>query len=208
MNVLLIESPFQLLQGIELETENEKNIYLIRLNNNERNNNQMREMLNLFNISNVIFIHSYYKFLLAFYIPVVLIFATLSKRFHVGDENSVFFRVIKRYVTKDRFFLLDDGVATLSPGASRDYKRITIFEGVPGIRNKLGSARLLIEQVDKSITIDVIVGGKLVEEGICSFDTYESILAQMITDLQGGNNKIVYVPHRGENLEKIKRSGK
>lgn len=206
MNVVLAESPFQLLQGIELETKNEKKIYLIRLNNNERNNKQMREMLNLFKISNVIFIRSNFKFFLIFYMPFVLIFAILSNRFYVGDENSIFFRVVKRYVTKAKFFLLDDGVATLNSGTCRVYKRITIFEGVLGIRNKLDNARLFIEQVDKSITVDVIVGGKLVEENICSSDTYEAILSQMIDDLQG-NNKIVYVPHRGENLEKLKKLG-
>lgn len=208
MNVVLVESPFQLLQGIELEAENEKNIYLVRLNKNERNNNQLREVLNLFDITNFVFIRSYYKFSLVFYMPVLLIFATLSRRFYVGDENSIFFRVLKRYISKEKLFLLDDGVATLSRDASRDYKRFTIFEGVSGIRNKLDNARLFIEKVDKSITVDVIVGGKLVEEGICSFDTYESILAQMIDALKINNNKIVYVPHRGENLEKLKGLGR
>lgn len=204
MNLLLAESPFQLLQGVELECINGRTIYIVRTNSNKRNNSQMRELLRVFDISNVFFIGLGNKISLIIHIPFLFFLVLLSNRLYVGDENSILFRSLKRFMPKRKVVLLDDGVATLSLDASRDYKRFTIFDAVPGERNGLNKARLLVEQVQKTSSIDVIVGGKLVEENICSIATYEKILDQMLTDLQGSNNRTIYIPHRGEDLGRLK----
>lgn len=199
-----MESPFQLLQGAELKSEAGRTVYLVRLNDNLRNNQQMREVLKLFDISDVLFVRSKYKALLIFYMPVILFLSFLARRFYVGDENSILFRLLRGLVPKEKIVLLDDGVATLNLSSIRDYKRITIFECVSGDRNKLNKLRLLVEQVEKQGEVNIIVGGKLVEENICSVITYEKILGQMISDLQFKENRIVYIPHRGEDLDRLK----
>ena len=201
MNIALVESPFQLLQALEILNSNGKCIFLIRLNNIEKNNKQLKEIISKFKVPNVLYIHSHNKFNLIFYFVPLLLAMRLSQRIYIGDENSFIFRVIRRFLSFEKIYLLDDGVATLIASRNYGYKRYTIFENVKGIKNTLNYCQNILEKEEKERRVNVIIGGKLVEEGICAQDCYHDILQEIIGDFD--SSPIIYIPHRGESVKNI-----
>lgn len=193
-----MESPFQLIQALEIAGAPEKYLLIIRLNNIERNNIQLKEMVSLFALSNVIYMNARYKPVLLFYAIPFLLIAAVAKRCYVGDENSIVFKLLKRLIQHRKVWLLDDGVATLNSKENFGFKRLTIFRTVKGIHNDLKKCRDLIQSKSIYREVNIIVGSKLVEEGICTKEVYYSILETMAEDIGLQNTKIIYVPHRGE----------
>ena len=55
MNIYLIESPFQLLAAYELvdDIQSANNIFLVRLNDNEKNNAQIKELIKIIDLKKI-----------------------------------------------------------------------------------------------------------------------------------------------------------
>lgn len=193
-----MESPFQLIQALEVASCAEKYLLIIRLNDLERNNIQLKKMVSLFSLKNVIYLNARYKSALLFYAVPFLLMTMVAKKCFVGDENSIIFRLLKRLILNKKVWLLDDGVATLNSKEDSSYRRLTIFKTVEGDYNNLSECRDLIQSRPLFREANIIVGSKLVEEGICTKEVYYSILEAMAKDIGLQNSEIIYVPHRGE----------
>lgn len=199
-----MESPFQLIQTIDLVSESKNNILVVRLNELERNNLQLKKIVELFGLADVRYLKTKYKFSLLFYFFWILFFAIKSNELYIGDENSIVFRMLKRIVDNKKIWLLDDGVSTLNSEANSIFKRLTIFSNVGGSHNSLGACRSLIESRSGNRRVNLVVGSKLVEEGICSKEIYHSLLEEILDDAQRDGIDIVYVPHRGEAIDNVR----
>lgn len=193
-----MESPFQLIQALEIAGAPEKYLLIIRLNDIERNNIQLKEMVSLFALSNVIYMNARFKLVLLFYAVPFLLMAAAAKKCYVGDENSIVFKLLKRIIQNKKVWLLDDGVATLNSKENASFRRLTIFRTVEGVHNDLKKCRDLIQSKPIFREVNIIVGSKLVEESICTKEVYYSILEAMAEDIGLQNTEIIYVPHRGE----------
>lgn len=195
-----MESPFQLIQAIELKKEVKDIKFLIRLNGSDRNNQQIRQVVKTFNLPKVIYVPVKYKVLLLIFLFPFLFMSLFSKKVYIGDENSIVFKLVKYFISKRKLVLLDDGVATLNSKLNGLYSRYTIFSGVDGDKNQLSECRRVINGKINSnnINVNVIVGSKLVEEGICDQNSYFDLLDDMVMSIASSSYKTIYIPHRGE----------
>jgi hypothetical protein len=196
----LIESPFQLIQLAEYIAIN--NVYdyrvVLRLNNNEVNNTQLLNTLEVLGVDKYKCDVSKSKFILIAYL---LINYRLLGRLVIGDENSAIYRIIRLLIPLKFFLFLDDGTASLKSKNKGD--RYTIFETVIGIKNKLTCITKLIESTNVGVSPKklIILGGKLIEVGICSRDIYIGVIDAMVADIRKNHSMdivIAYIPHRGE----------
>jgi hypothetical protein len=199
--VVLIESPFQLLQFAEyIDAYNLSNYkIIIRLNDNEINNSQLLDSLRILNIYNDKCIFTSNKMVL---VACLLIFNITSDRMIIGDENSGVYKALKLLkIWNKKTVFLDDGTATLI--SKNNVSRFTIFDKVKGTKNKLTCITKLIEEnnVDAYSERLIILGGKLSEVGICSKETYLKVLDVIVADIRNNHSQdiiISYIPHRGE----------
>lgn len=197
MKVFYVESPFQLLQAAEFSGTGNHQVFIIRMNGEARNDSQMKEMVELFEISNPVFLRISNRLAVFLHLFPLFLFFVLSKRIYFGDENSIFFRILGRFFRK-RLKLLDDGVATLNSSLNNEYERLTIFSTVHGQKNKLSKCRDIVVSANAQEQVDIIIGSKLVECGICSKDSYVSLLEEITWKNKFSDRRIIYIPHRGE----------
>lgn len=198
--LIYVDSPFQLLQVFELRTQIPvSSSIFVRLNGKAENDKQLLFTLDLLNINarRVVISSGYQKAIFYF---TFLIYALFHKKVVIGDANSFLFRLVKNFYSKKKFILLDDGVATLNNVVENStYQRFTIFPQhvANSIANNYSGLTTLLSSV-KSKPTDLIIGGKLVDEGICSFEDYIKALDCMILKLRDGFRPLIYVAHRGE----------
>lgn len=196
----LIESPFQLIQAAELmQFEEFKGFFVIRFNGIMRNNEQLKSLLELYEIENCFYFDVEKKYKLFLYAPWFLFLSALSKKLVIGDENSFFFKSVKKIFHKNKFLILDDGTASLNKQALTGYNRFTVFSSVIGKKNTLSyNKRKITAGIDSNENVNVVIGGKLSEVGICSSVTYMKLMEKIYKKAAGNGNRIIYVPHRGE----------
>ncbi|XQF93062.1 hypothetical protein ACOBV9_02330 [Pseudoalteromonas espejiana] len=145
-----------------------------------------------------------------YYYALFIIVSLFKGTTVVGDANSVLFKILKRVFSREKFILLDDGVATINNTSINEcFKRFTIFpEYVKNkICNDFRNTKLLVNKQKVLNKKHVIVGAKFVDEGICDRETYITALSAIINHLNA--NEYVYIPHRGESeieLEAIKNA--
>ncbi|MDK2776151.1 MAG: hypothetical protein KYX62_00605 [Pseudomonadota bacterium] len=196
--MIYVESPFQLLQAVELTKESKNIRFLIRLNDQRQNNEQLKQLVSLFNLNKVHYLTMGAKVMVGIAFIPILICSYLAQVVYIGDENSIVFRLLKGLVPKGKIVLLDDGVATLNSKLGARYKRFSIFNTVNGSGNYLSESKKLVEAVNSPEPVNIIVGSKLVEEEICTKESYFSLLENMLLN-SAADLRTLYVPHRGEN---------
>ncbi|CCK75585.1 hypothetical protein OLEAN_C14090 [Oleispira antarctica RB-8] len=196
----LIESPFQLMQLAEYIAINEIDDYkiIVRLNENEINNTQLLNTLTILTFDKDKCYFSKNRFILTVYL---LITYRLLGKLIIGDDNSAIYRVVRFVIPLSFFLFLDDGTSSLNSKVNGD--RFTIFDEVNGSKNKLTCITKIIEENSFSVNPErlVILGGKLIEVGICSRNIYIGIIDVMVADIRKKYSKnivISYIPHRGE----------
>jgi len=206
--IMFVESPFQLLQAVEyLHKKNIEDYSLfIRLNQVEENNRQLRAVLSWAAIQSDSIFKLEFSYHSLLCLTRLFVHVVTGHNIVFGDENSVVFRALSYFLKREKVTLLDDGVATLMSNRDSIYLRFSIFFGKADIFNTFDYLRSqLIDENRREVNI--IIGGKLVEEGICSKETYMHVLSRMVTDAKENGFPIVYIPHRGEhdaNLEELK----
>lgn len=209
--LFILESPFQMLQAIELI--NQKKIIdfeiVIRKNSNEVNNSQIVELVKLFTYEGNC--RSFRT--LSFYSKASLLLIIFFKAFShdklvFGDSNSYLFRFIKFLFRKKKFLLLDDGVATINDsGKNYKYQRFTIFNCLQYKRNnefQFLSSFNANSHINNLGSGSLIVGTKAVEEGILTKNVYHKFISDALKISREFSHQILYIPHRGESDENIK----
>ncbi|MEM5547770.1 hypothetical protein [Pseudoalteromonas fuliginea] len=145
-----------------------------------------------------------------YYYFMFFLLGLFNKFIIVGDANSVLFKFLKLFYKKEKFILLDDGVATIGNKSINDnFKRFTIFpEHVKNhVENEFVNVKKLI---DKSVGLEkkhIIVGAKFVDSGICDRGTYIAAIKEVIKHVKV--DACLYIPHRGESnseLQAIKQT--
>lgn len=206
MKTYFVESPFQLLQAVEyvmLDKDLSHNV-IIRLNGIERNDTQLINIVNLFGLKGVRYFNLKSKESIIFYLFPLLFYALFSKEFVVGDENSFIFRLIRLFSSKNKITILDDGVATFNSKYKNKYRRFTVFRNVLGVFNSFTECRRINKSCSINEEVNVIIGGKLVEENICSKAVYHQLIEKMMVFTSLNKKKTIYVAHRGEDFNNIK----
>lgn len=203
--LFIIESPFQLLQALELVLKNsEQSNIIIRLNGVVANENQMLRICKYFDLKNVKFVNSggYFGRIKYFVIAWWEVFK--NQCIYIGDIDSFVFKKFYFFLKKDKVTLLDDGVATINQTHSElGFARFTIFDNVSGVKtNNFHSICELLYKYPIKSDLCMIIGGKIVEEGIVSKESYYTFLE----NCSAYGSDLIYVPHRGEldhNVEEI-----
>lgn len=198
-----VESPFQLLQVYEAISFYEIDNYhiMVRTNNSDRNNSQIKSVVQLLGLS----FTKYYKCNTRFNCFLLSLklcwFSNLSQIIFIGDENSKVFRLVKRFVSHAKLVLLDDGVASINRGDTfNQVKKFSVFPGGGSTTCndfKALSKFMISQRLAEVNPINLIVGSKLVEVDICSQRTYNYTLEKMV-EMCDKNFPIIYVAHRDE----------
>ena len=207
--LVYVDSPFQLLQYVEYSNRfvNENTKLIIRHNCSFENDNQLDNLVNLFQI-NVYKIFKFKSNNIGVKNFLAIFFIMLgSKNAIFGNSNSLAFRFFRNFFFKSSIILLDDGVGTLnSKKAHKKYKRFSIFNGiVPNVEhNDFRFLSSLVAQKDIP-KVKIIVGAKLVEELIVEQKVYFNLIKKIIDNLKSSkeDKRLVYIPHREESEESL-----
>ncbi|HBW97377.1 MAG TPA: hypothetical protein DEF74_03610 [Pseudoalteromonas sp.] len=198
--IAYVDSPFQLLQCYELSKlgYNFSKVY-VRLNGKEPNDNQLINLINLLDIQNTKTIKIVSLHQKLFYYGLFIFVSLFNGTAVVGDANSALFKILKWVFSREKFILLDDGVATINNALiNKCFKRFTIFPEYVNnkICNDFRNIKLLVNEEKVLSKKHVIVGAKFVDEGICDRETYLAALSTIIKHVNA--DEYVYIPHRGE----------
>jgi len=210
-SLFYIESPFQLMQAFELVDSFSDYRVVIRLGPSEPNNSQLKNLVSLFKLHNVTYVYCVSQYQCSILVIKLIVSSLRCSNIFIGDENSRVFKIVRYFLARDKVILLDDGVATInSKPENKLYRRFTLFdsEQEDNMVNRFERIRSFIGRQQQTRSISVIVGGKLVEEGIVSRETYLKVIGKMVSNSDNSLD-LIYIPHRGEkseNLEILKRS--
>lgn len=220
-SVLLVESPFQLLCANEAikHFKLDSSIIYIRyslIKSNDEQINKLLEILspvasikkNFIRVSNKR-VSDYYKII---YNYTLFFFKrkSVSKLF-VGNLESSFFKSIYSHYDRDRIVLLDDGAKTLTiqKEFSQDYYydlftiyRLKSIDKQNIFFNDFGWIKKQIKEKYENDNI-LFLGSKLNESGIISEEYYLELLKKISNYFV--NKSILYIPHRGEEPNKLKK---
>jgi hypothetical protein len=200
--IIILESPFQIIQFVELKQRYEclDDSLVIRLNGKRNNDFQMLRLINVFNLkpAKTIVIDRLFKKIMA--IPGLIWFACKHDQMIFGDSNSYIFRFLKLFFRPSSIILLDDGVATLNGYKTNyGYKHFSIFENISAdvVKNDF---RMLRKQLisEDSAFCHIIIGGDLVESMIIDKACYGRALEKLLNNLGNPLEPVYYIPHRGE----------
>lgn len=221
MVLFLVESPLQLLCAVEAKLffniSNE--FFIIRLSGNNSNDNQMIKLVNIFSLNGrvkYIIINSKnrniqdYLKVIFYKITYYIKFKNYSKIF-IGNFESSFFKLITKAVDKKRIILLDDGAKTLSiqNKFSNNYSmdffsffNLTPYSNQKIFHNDFSELRkkILNYQFEDKI---ILLGSKFAEVGLLTEEKYINCIENISNYFK--NQGIIYVVHRGENLNKLEK---
>lgn len=203
--IAYLDSPFQLLQYIELEKSgHSSNKVFVRLNGKENNDSQLLHLLSYFDVKNVRTVKVISLWEKIYYYSFLLFLSLYSCTVIIGDPNCALFRLLSKFNRKSKFLLLDDGVATLSNHEiNKKYTRFTMFskyvkQSKPNDFKYLSELFSRVSDCDKK---DILIGAKFVDVGICSRDTYSKALLSMLGEKS--KETFLYVPHRDESEQEV-----
>jgi hypothetical protein len=218
-SLLFIESPLQLLNAFEAIEKFQLKDYstIIRLSNIEKNDKQMKFLVDKLDIKNVLYITINIKnrtiidYMKIFFYRVKYIFAKLDQIF-IGNYDSGFLQFIMKQFNQNNIVLLDDGAKSIDIQKKfteqSNYNLFTMYNFKPfnsQILYKNNYRALKMKLNDLIIDADTIMflGLKLCEIGIITEDYYiEKIkqIAYLYSDY-----KILYISHREEKKSKLEK---
>lgn len=220
-SLFLIESPLQLLNAYEAGSYfNSKNfLYIIRLSNDKVNDEQIIKLIDYFLIKDKSFItkiNSKKKnfmdlakiFILKFYIYFI---EKKYKKVFVGNIESGLFSLLIKDIKKKKIVLLDDGAKSIvtqkkfSDNFNFDFFSfydLSPFKNQNIYKNNFEELRKKISFKTSKNEV-LILGSKLSEISIIDEDYYIELIKKISTYFQ--DKELIYIPHREENRNKIKR---
>lgn len=222
--IFFVEAPFHLFGVLESIKEYELKKYsiYIRLSGNDKQlinlvekffpNNKNIKYFTLANKKNSTFI-SYFTTLR------ILLFMSIwhfkYKYIFLGNFESKFLNLFKYFVPKSKIVLLDDGVKAFviqnKFTVENNYNMFTMLHTIkPFVSqtikyHKFEYLKFLYKINNKNIKSNEILflGSKLCEEGILKEEPYIDIIKTILEKF--ALYKITYIPHRGENISKLKK---
>lgn len=219
MNLFLVESPLQLLNAYEAENyfSSKNSLYIIRLSNDIINDKQMTTLIDYYSIrkrSLIITINSNSKGLfdilkiafLKFYFYVKK--KQLEKVF-VGNFESGLFSLLIKNIKNGRMILLDDGAKSISIqnkfSDNYNFNFFSFYDLIPFknqniYKNDFNKLRKNFhsDNLNKEI---LLLGSKLSEISIIEEIHYIELIKKISKLYE--NEKIIYISHRGENINKL-----
>jgi len=223
-NLFLIESPLQLLNAYEADNyfKSERCLYIIRLSNDKLNDEQIIKLINSFAIkekSFVININSKHKklkdllkiFILKFYIFVIQI---KFEKVFIGNIESGLLSLLTKNIDRKKKILLDDGAKSLiiQKKFTDDYNlNFFSFYDLKPFKNQMiyqNDFKKLKETIsfNNSENEILLLGSKLSEISIIEEGYYIDLIKQIANYFE--NEILVYIPHRGENINKLEKIAK
>lgn len=221
--LFFVEAPFQLLSAYEaLETYciDEFEIY-IRLSNSGDNDIQLKKLAEtLFhNDDNIIYISiSVKNRTLLDYLKVLsyclysFIIQVKYDFIFIGNYESKFLSLLLKPIQKRKVVLLDDGIKSISLqkkfSDSNNFNLYTMLKNLKPLNNQIirynNFSRFNKFRKDNDIVYEesiLFIGSKLSEAKITTEKYYIELLGRISKYYK--NKQIIYVPHRGENKDKL-----
>lgn len=216
--LIVVESPLQVLGAYEAIGYYQRDyVLLLRLSGVERNDLQMVEAANNLKLTfRAVKIRPGH--LIEGGIKNAVVFSSIIfRRYEIFISGSYFSNLIrglvkiKRCFNKFQVVHMDDGVATYL--AQKEMKRSgeveSIFtflnvESLPGQSKVAHSFEMLKQSIGEAeVRGSYFIGQKLVEAGFCDHDTY----IKLIDDVRKihANGSLIYIPHRAESFNNLKR---
>lgn len=223
--VIFIESPLQLLNTVEALDffSAKKSEIIIRLNSNEKNNTQIKNLAYLVGQHNI----KYFKvsnewnqikdYLNALIISLNLIYYTLKGyKCFIGNIESKIFRTLKMFIPRNKVILLDDGTKTIAFQNKltqqkvyslftcfelKAHKKQTLYKNDYKVLKSIGS-----NQKNNIPSIIIFLGSPLSEKNIMKEERYLNII-KLYLEKKPFKENLIYIPHRDENDCKLKKVG-
>lgn len=225
-SIFFIEAPFQLLSAIEAMTYFDivNYVFIIRLSNNEKNDNQLKRMIVEFKIDdkniNYILIEGKNKHFID-YIKIIYFILTYFLKnlkyeyIFIGNFDSALLYPLARLSKRNKIILLDDGIKNIliqdKFNDNYNYDLFTMLIDLKKYKNQKihindfkNFKNNLSNNLDKKQEI-LFIGTDLSEAKLISENDYVSLIENLANK---NEQKIVYIPHRSEiysKLEKIKQ---
>ncbi len=216
MNLVIVETPLQLLCGYEAYCfENKKAKFVLRLTGRGRNDFQLVKAAGILQLDfKVLNIRAGYLGLvdcLRSFRELYRLLASQWDKIYVGSWYSTFLKALARAAKKSEVYFLDDGVATLK--VLEDIRRnliqppplFTFFDSVPIQGQKLvqHDFRHLAERFNVGECKDnYFVGQALVEKEYVTEEEYLNCIKRSAELCEG--EFLLYVPHRVEGSRLLK----
>ena len=218
-SLLFVESPLQLLNAYEAICYFKLHDYrvIVRLSGQEQNDKQIKNLIKILNINNVNYItirvknrkliDYYHLFINSF----KYYFKNVDKVF-IGNYDSGFFKLLLKQFKKSKIILLDDGTKTLTIqkqfSENNFYNMFTMYDIKPVGKQTIYKNNydhifnMLQKHEIKKREYILFLGMKLSELNIIDEKDYIYFLNKIANFYS--NKSIIYIPHRGESINKLK----
>lgn len=214
-NLYIVESPLQLLCAFERSFFQENVTFVVRMNGNPTNDNQILKVAKTLKIDVVKKVLRPNRIKLDLLKNIIFIIYLLAKydTYYLGSYHSKFLTFLRRFIKAKNIVMLDDGVATLLAQKEMDshkspYDIFTFFDLKPlpfqNIKKHSFQNLVRFANVENKAKKGIyFIGQKVVEVGILSLDLYISIVDRAAK--MAGADNLIYIPHRGESEIVISR---
>ncbi len=222
MIVAIVESPLQLLNAFEAATyfKSQKTLYIARLSGEQKNDEQMHHVANTLQLNHVMKIFvpikklSFTLLLKVITLKVLLFFNYFFvSKIIVGNFESKFIKFLLGS-RKAKVILVDDGAKTLSQQSSfsdeNSFDFFSMYELAAWSNQKIyrnkyqGLHSILDVNYNKKNQSQILfLGAKLSEINFLSEDKYLGYLKKIQVYYALVGLMLIYVPHRGESLDKL-----
>ena len=220
-SIFFVEAPFQVLSAYEAIPFFSLEDYslVVRLSGEKANDIQLKQIVNfLFKDSKNIeftFIKSRNRTLLDYlrmikYLVKISVMQFQYKYVFIGNMESGFLSIIMKVINKNKIFLLDDGIKSITfQNTFTEKKYFNLFTMLNNLKpianqiiiyNNFKHIEKLISNIKYNNNV-LFVGSKLNEVGIVTEAFYIEYIKKISNYYK--NNKILYIPHRGESENKL-----
>ncbi len=222
-NILIIETPFQLLNAFEAINEfpAKNNTLFVRFSGSTGNDAQLKSTLDIIKLPKNVEVKTFtinatnrsiYDVLKIVFFWVRIIFINRIEGFvFVGDYRSRFLQLVIHISSKT--ILLDDGLSTIHIQDSFTKNRflnwftifdLTPFHGQKIFKNRFKFLNAFVENRNSSKKkVLLFIGSKLSEENIISEDENVELVTKIAQKYS--NQQITYIAHRTESNKKLHR---
>jgi len=221
-NIFFVESPLNLICAYEAIDFFQIKDYkiVVRLTSNDNNNLQITNITRMLRIeqTNIEYINisttnrSFLDYLKVISYLLKYFFTFSLERVFIGNIESGFLSLVAMMFDKKKIILIDDGTKTIASQNSFNrgnfYNIFTMYdlppiEGQKIYKNDFKLVKNFIHEIKIDKNSVLFIGSKISEEGIISESCYLDLINEIFNRYPDKN--IIYIPHRGEDLEKISR---
>jgi hypothetical protein len=218
-NLFFIESPFQLLCAYEAIYQNDLKYVtmIIRLNNQEKNNQQLLNLLD-YEIINKVYIVKIISFKHLFYnmpfLLKIMLFSKKINKIYIGDYRGKLMTFVRFILKNKQITILDDGLYTLNLYSKMKSKEILTFDLFSVFdfnplsnqhnieKNKMLFFKKKLNMI-KQIDCVYFFGAATSEAGYLHEEIYVSYINKIKQYYEKQRISFLYIPHRRESLEKF-----